>query len=260
MHCAGCASCVTFSENGITLYLFIAPNMGLLQIIFQDDHMVAINKPHGLLVHQSAIARDATEFALQMLRDQLNRRVYPVHRLDRKTGGVLLFALSKAVEKIMQQQFSENLVDKKYLAIVRGYTPGEQVIDYPLRKENGALQDAFTKYKTLARAELDVPMGSHLTSRYSLVEANPTTGRMHQLRKHFSHIFHPIICDHTHGCNKQNKLFKERWTLDTMLLHASQLSFNHPVTKMQVSIKATLQDEFLKVMEIMGWKDLTLIF
>ncbi|MDB5007924.1 MAG: pseudouridylate synthase [Mucilaginibacter sp.] len=231
--------------------------MSLLDIIFMDDYLVAINKPHGLLVHRSPIAKDADEFALQLLRDQLNRRVFPVHRLDRKTGGVLLFALSKDVEKLMQQQFSDNLVDKKYLAIVRGHTPDEQEIDYALRKENGTLQEAFTRYKTLARAELDVPLGAHPTSRYSLVEAKPETGRMHQLRKHFSHIFHPIIGDRTHGCNKQNKLFKEQWELDTMLLHASQLSFNHPVTSNKIPIEAPLQNEFLRIKKMMGWENLS---
>jgi len=153
----------------------------------------------------------------------------------------------------MQQQFQENLVSKKYLAIVRGYTPNEEDIDYPLRKENGTLQQAFTMYKTIARAELDVPLGNHPTTRYSLVQANPQTGRMHQLRKHFAHVFHPIIGDRTHGCNKQNRLFKERWGLDTMLLHASELEFVHPVTKVHVHIEAPLQQEFLRTMEIMGW-------
>jgi tRNA pseudouridine65 synthase len=232
--------------------------MPQLEIIYQDNDLIAINKPHGLLVHRSPIANDATEFALQMLRDQLDRKVFPAHRLDRKTGGVLLFALSKDAEKLMQRQFQENQVDKKYLAIVRGYTDDTGEIDYPLRKENGTLQEAFTKYKTIARAELDIPFGSHPTSRYSLVEANPETGRMHQLRKHFSHIFHPIIGDRTHGCNKQNKLFKERWELDTMLLHASQLTFDHPVTKMPVQIEAPLHAEFLRVMGIMGWGPITI--
>ena len=227
--------------------------MPSLDIIYHDDHLVAINKPHGLLVHRSPIANDVTEFALQILRDQLGQKVFPAHRLDRKTGGVLLFALSKDAEKLMQQQFQENLVVKKYLAIVRGYTDDSGEIDYPLRRENGTLQEAFTRYKTLARAELDMPFGNHPTSRYSLVEARPETGRMHQLRKHFSHIFHPIIGDRTHGCNKQNKLFKERWELDTMLLHASQISFIHPLTKTQVHIEAPLQDEFLRIMGVMGW-------
>ena len=232
--------------------------MPLLNIVFHDDDLVAINKPHGLLVHRSPIARDAEEFALQLLRGQLNRHVYPAHRLDRKTGGVLLFGLSKEVEKLMQQQFYENKVDKKYLTIVRGFTDDEGEIDYPLRKENGALQEAFTKYRTLAHAELNVPLGNHATSRYSLVEANPQTGRMHQLRKHFSHIFHPIIGDRTHGCNKQNKLFKEQWEMDTMLLHASQLSFNHPVTYIPVQIEAALQGEFVRMIKVMGWDGLHL--
>ena len=203
------------------------------------------------MVHRSAIARDAEEFALQLLRDQLNRHVFPAHRIDRKTGGVLLFALSKDVERLMQQQFQENLVAKKYLAIVRGHTPDVEEIDYPLRKENGTLQEAFTRYKTLARAELDVPLGNHATSRYSLIEAAPETGRMHQLRKHFSHIFHPIIGDRTHGCNKQNKLFKERWGSDIMYLHAAQLLFMHPVTGQPVNISAPLQQGFLSMIDTM---------
>lgn len=226
----------------------------MLEILFQDEHLVAINKPHGLLVHRSAIARDVEVFALQLLRDQIQHWVNPVHRIDRKTGGVLLFALSKDIEGLMQKQFAENKVQKKYLAIVRGFTPDSEDIDYPLRKENGTLQDAFTSYITLKRAELDIPLGNHPSSRYSLVEASPTTGRMHQLRKHFGHIFHPIIGDRPHGCNKQNKMFKERWNMDTMMLHASYQSFIHPITNKKIEIVAPLQEEFKRVMQLMGWK------
>jgi tRNA pseudouridine65 synthase len=225
----------------------------MLEILFRDEHLIAINKPHGLLVHRSSIAADVEEFALQLLRDQTGQWVNPVHRLDRKTGGVLLFAFNKQIEAAMQKQFAENLVKKKYLAIVRGYTPDQEDIDYPLRKENGTLQEAFTSYRTLKQAELNVPLGNHPTSRYSFIEAMPSTGRMHQLRKHFSHIFHPIIGDRTHGCNKQNRLFKEKWQMDTMLLHASCVTFNHPVTNEVVVIEAPLQKEFLRVMELMGW-------
>lgn len=223
-------------------------------ILFRDEHLIAINKPHGLLVHRSSIAADADEFAIQLLRDQIGMKVNPVHRIDRKTGGVLLFAFNKDVEIAMQQQFMENKVNKKYLAIVRGHTPDTEEIDYPLRKENGTLQDAFTAYTTLYRAELPVPFGAHSTSRYSLVEVIPQTGRMHQIRKHMAHVFHPIIGDRTHGCNKQNKLFTEKWEMNTMLLHASQLSFGHPVTPENVVINALLQDEFKRVMQLMGWE------
>ncbi|RQO66229.1 pseudouridylate synthase [Pedobacter sp. KBW06] len=225
----------------------------MLEIVYQDDHLIAINKPHGLLVHRSSIANDAKEFALQLLRDQVNRHVSPVHRLDRKTGGLLLFAFEKDVEIAMHQQFQNGEVQKKYLAVLRGYAPDNGEIDYPLAKENGTMQEAFTAYVTLKRAELDVAFGKHPTSRYSLVEATPTTGRMHQLRRHFAHIFYPIIGDRKHGCNKQNKFFKEEWEMTTMLLHASELIFTHPVTKEQIQLKAGVQDEFQRTMDLMGW-------
>ncbi|WP_426329674.1 pseudouridine synthase [Pedobacter sp. R-06] len=223
----------------------------MLEIIYQDENLIAINKPHGLLVHQSSIARDATEFALQLLRDQVGKHVSPVHRLDRKTSGILLFAFDKASEIAMHQQFMNTETDKKYLAILRGFTPDAMDIDYPLAKENGTMQDAFTSFRTLQRAEVAVAFGKHPTSRYSLVEATPKTGRMHQLRRHFSHILHPIIGDRTHGCNKQNKFFKDQWNMTTMLLHASELAFTHPITKEKIHLKAGLHDEFKRVMDFM---------
>ena len=223
----------------------------MLEIIYQDEHLIAINKPHGLLVHRSKIANDATEFALQLLRDQIGKHVNPVHRLDRKTSGLLLFAFTKEVEIAMQKQFQESLVEKKYLAILRGYAPDQLDIDYPLKKENGTLQEAFTSFVTLQRAEIEVPFGKHSTSRYSLVEATPTTGRMHQLRKHFAHIFHPIIGDRKHGCNKQNGFFATQFEMTTMLLHASELSFNHPVTAQRIQLKASLHEEFTRMMDLM---------
>ncbi|GAA4090544.1 pseudouridine synthase [Mucilaginibacter panaciglaebae] len=226
----------------------------MLDILYHDAFLVAVNKPHGLLVHRSTIAADASEFALQLLRDQIGVKVNPVHRLDRATGGVLLFALDKDTEIAMQQQFADNRVNKTYLAIVRGYAADAEDINYPLKKENGALQEAFTSYTTLKRAELPVPFGKHETSRYSLVEVKPSTGRMHQIRKHLSHVNHPIIGDTTHGCNKQNKLFRERWAMTTLMLHASKLSFIHPVTKSELIIEAPINEEFNKVMALMGWR------
>lgn len=225
----------------------------MLEIVYQDEYLIAINKPHGLLVHRSKIADDATEFALQMLRDQVGRHVNPTHRLDRKTGGVLLFAFDKETEISMQKQFQEGLVDKNYLAIVRGYTPAQLEIDYPLAKENGTLQDAQTSFVTLQQSEIPLEIGKHPTSRYSLVKANPKTGRMHQLRKHFAHIFHPIIGDRPHGCNKQNRYFKEHLQMNTMMLHALDLTFSHPVTNEKITIKADVQDEFKRMMTLMNF-------
>jgi len=225
----------------------------VLEIVYQDDYLIAINKPHGLLVHRSKIADDAKEFALQLLRDQVGRHVNPTHRLDRKTGGVLLFAFDKETEIAIQKQFQESLVDKNYLAIVRGYAPAEMEIDYPLAKENGTIQEAHTSFVTLQQSEIPLEIGKHPTSRYSLVKANPKTGRMHQLRKHFAHIFHPIIGDRPHGCNKQNRYFKEHLQMNTMMLHALDLTFNHPVTEEKITIKSEVQDEFKRMMALMNF-------
>lgn len=227
----------------------------MLEILYQDDDIIAINKPHGLLVHRSSIARDASEFALQLLRDQIGQTVYPAHRLDRKTSGILLFSLNKDMDKELQQLFQNQQVDKKYLAILRGHAPDEMHIDYPLKKDNGVIQEAQTDFKTIAHTEVPFPSGKFPTSRYSLVEANPTTGRMHQLRKHFAHIFHPIIGDRPHGCNKQNKFWKDHFEMDTMMLHASELTFIHPKTKTQIIIKADLQPEFKRVLAILNMEN-----
>jgi tRNA pseudouridine65 synthase len=223
----------------------------MLDILYRDEHLIAINKPHGLLVHRSPIAADASEFALQLLRDQIGQAVYPAHRLDRKTGGVLLFSLNKETDQLIQPYFAEKKIDKEYLAILRGYCLENGTIDYPLMKENGAIQDAVTHFQRLATAEIELAQGKFDTSRYSFVKANPETGRMHQLRKHFAHIFHPIIGDRPHGCNKQNKTWKEKFEMDTMLLHAASLTFNHPITKEKIEISAPLHDEFRRVLEIL---------
>lgn len=224
----------------------------MLEIIFQDEHLVAINKPHGLLVHKSYIASDASEFAVQMLRDQLGQRVFPAHRLDRKTGGVLLFALSPEMNSLLQSKFENREVQKSYLAVVRGFLPENGKIDYPLTNDRGQTQEAVTFFERLATAEIPVPHGKHETSRYSLVKLRPETGRQHQLRKHLAHIFYPIIGDRPHGCNKQNKLWLEKWEMNTMLLHAASLSFEHPVTKVKITVEAGLQSEFQRGLEILG--------
>lgn len=228
----------------------------MLPILYQDATLVAINKPHGLLVHRSPIAGDVHEFAVQILRDQLTQKVFPVHRLDRKTSGVLLFALDDATNRAMQIQFAEGNIQKSYLAIVRGYTEDSFEIDYALRRDDergiGPIQEAFTSGKTLSRTEVPIPLGKHSSSRYSLVELTPTTGRMHQLRKHMAHVFHPIIGDRPHGCNKQNRMFKERFAMNSMLLHARELTFTHPEKRQELTINAPISDEFERMLKELG--------
>ncbi len=224
-----------------------------LEIIYQDEQIVAVNKPHGLLVHRSKLANDADEFALQILRDQLGVKVYPAHRIDRKTSGILLFALNPHMERALNLLFATQAIKKEYLAIVRGFIPENGTIDYPLKKENGKLQEALTHFHLLQQTEIPVPLGKHDTSRYSLVKVTPETGRMHQIRKHLAHINYPIIGDRPHGCNKQNKLFKEKWEMDKMMLHASKMEFMHPTTKELVHIKAKLTEDFQRTLKFLSF-------
>lgn len=223
-----------------------------LEILFQDEHLVAINKPHGLLVHRSLIAKDATEYALQTVRNQLNKHVYPCHRLDRKTSGVLLFALNDMLHKQVTEIFRERQINKKYLAIVRGFTNDKGTIDYALKSEKGNLQEAITHYVTKDRYEIPLASGKHNSSRYSLLDVTLDTGRMHQIRRHLAHIFHPIIGDRPHGCNKQNKLWKEHFGMTTMMLHAESLSFVHPVTTKPLIISAKTSDQFNLTLSLLG--------
>ncbi|NCA85102.1 MAG: pseudouridylate synthase [Clostridia bacterium] len=221
--------------------------------IYQDAYLAAINKPHGLLVHRTGIAGDATEFAVQLLRDMLGRHVYPVHRLDRKTSGVLIFALDAETNGRMQQLFAERQIHKKYLAIVRGYTADQGTIDYPLVDERGASREALTHYTTLAHGEIEIPGQRFATSRYSLVEVNPITGRTHQIRRHFAHILHPIIGDRPHGCNKQNRLFKSYFRMNTMLLCCIGMSFRHPATAEYLTVTAPVSAEFGRMASALGF-------
>lgn len=219
----------------------------MLQILCDHLDFVAINKPHDLLVHRTSIAKDVQECALQLLRDQLGHPVYPVHRLDRKTGGVLLFGKSRKALTLISNQFQSQSVQKSYLAIVRGFTDPKGIIDYPLKNESGKIQEAITHYWTLAKTELNYPSAHYMTSRYSLVHLLPHTGRMHQLRKHMAHILHPIVADRPYGCNKQNKIFKEKFGMTTMLLHASKLTFAWEGAK--IEIYANLQAEFKRMLD-----------
>lgn len=228
--------------------------MSLLTILYEDDWIVAISKPAGMLVHRTKIARDAEEFALQKLRDQIGQKVYPVHRLDRKTSGVLLFAKSSSMVSALQEQWQSGELQKQYIAIVRGHFPNFKDLDHPLIREDGKLQDARTLFHCLEQIEIDWPNHRYQTSRYSLIQAFLKTGRMHQIRKHCNHLRHPVIGDRPHGCNKQNALFLEKMNLKKMLLHAHRIVFKHPVTSEYIEMVATMPEHFIDVMESLNFQ------
>ncbi|OYY93246.1 MAG: pseudouridylate synthase [Hydrogenophilales bacterium 28-61-23] len=233
-----------------------------LPIVYRDDWLIAIDKPAGLLVHRSALDRHETRFALQMLRDQIGQPVYPAHRLDKGTSGVLLFALDRDVGRALSGQFERGEVDKRYLAVVRGHPLEAGEIDHPLPRMAdeyagiaglGAAQPAVTRYRRLATVELPHAVDRYPTSRYALLELQPLTGRWHQLRRHLKHISHPIIGDATHGKGRHNRLFQDLFGCHRLLLAATEMRLTHPVSGRDLQLHAVLADDFAGVIERLGW-------
>lgn len=230
----------------------------ILPILYQDDHYIAINKPPALLVHRTGIDARETRFAMQLLRDQIGQRVFPVHRLDKPTSGLLLFALDEIALVEMKRLFEERQVAKRYQAITRGFAPDDGAIEHPLRKllergpkaKSDEAQEAITQFQTLSRIELPFPSGRYETTRYSHVELFPQTGRRHQLRRHMSHIDCPIIGDTKHGDSRQNKAFLDRFGFCRLFLHATQLSFEQPITRKAIRIDAPLWPDFKNALEV----------
>jgi len=226
-----------------------------LEILYQDEYLVAINKPSGLLVHKSMIDRHEIYFAMKMLRDQIGQWVYPIHRLDKPTSGVLLFALDKESAKLMSEQFAKHSMQKIYLCVVRGYTDEKGFIDHALSikldkiadkdvKADKEPQEAITEYETLSHVELDEAVGKYNKTRYSLVKVMPKTGRKHQIRRHMKHISHHILGDTKYGRGEHNKFIRKKYDCHRPLLHALSLHVEHPYTKKLLIIEADLDEVF----------------
>lgn len=227
-----------------------------LPILHRDPWLVAVAKPPGLAVHRSEQVRDRAP-ALQQLRDQLGCWVYPVHRLDRGTSGVLVFALDPDTARAMGEALTQREVDKRYLAVVRGWTPEHSDIDYALQEHpDGPAQPAHTTLRRLGTVTLPIAVGRYPEARYSLVELRPHTGRTHQLRKHMAHLRHPIVGDVRHGEGRHNRLFRARFGAARMLLHAHAMSLTHPVTDEPLRLHAPLDEELAGMLGTLGWGEL----
>ncbi|WP_394127112.1 tRNA pseudouridine(65) synthase TruC [Vibrio hepatarius] len=237
----------------------------MLEIVFQDEYFVAVNKPAGMLVHRSWLDKHETQFVMQTLRDQIGQHVFPLHRLDRPTSGVLIFALSSEVASQVMPMFANHEMEKTYHAIVRGWIEESGRLDYALKVELDKIadkhasqdkeaQDAITDYWPLAKVEVPHSTGKFPTTRYCLMEMKPLTGRKHQLRRHMAHLRHPIVGDTTHGDGKHNKLYREVYDSHRLLLHASSLEFVHPFTNEKVLIKAGVDETWQKLCAEFGWQ------
>lgn len=237
-----------------------------LEILYQDEYLVIVNKPAGLLVHRSIIDRHETRFALQIVRDQIGQHVYPVHRLDKPTAGVLIFALSSDSARKMSQLIEEHKLEKRYLAVVRGFAPEAVKINHALKEKLDKISDkkaqlhkppqqAETHCKKLYQVELTQAVGKYLTARYSLMLLQPITGRKHQLRRHMSHIRHPILGDVNHGDNKHNRFARESCNFRGLALWSHQIRFEHPVTQQEIKLVANMDERFFELWRQWGVSD-----
>ncbi|EOL8946509.1 tRNA pseudouridine(65) synthase TruC [Cronobacter dublinensis] len=236
-----------------------------LEILWQDEWLVAVNKPSGWLVHRSWLDRDEKVVVMQTVRDQIGQHVFTAHRLDRPTSGVLLMGLSSEVGRLLSQQFEHHQIQKRYHAIVRGWLTDSAVLDYPLVEELDKIADKFarqdkeaqpavTHYRGLATTTQPVAVGRYDSVRYSLVEMLPQTGRKHQLRRHMAHLRHPIIGDSKHGDLRQNRAAAEHFGCNRLMLHASELALTHPVTSEPLVIRAGLDDVWRQALAHFGWQ------
>lgn len=220
-----------------------------MHVLYQDDFMIAVEKPSGFHVHppeQDDYPVPRSKICLYVLKEQLGRWLFPVHRLDVSTSGVLLFAFNSETARRLCQQFSEQSVQKTYWAVVRGWTPPEALVEIPLESDSsGQLVAAQTRYKRLAKMEIPKAVGKRFkTARYSWLEVKPHSGRYHQIRRHMNRLSHPIVGDGTHGDSHHNRFFREEFGIEGLCLHALHIELRHPQTNEVLSIHSPPREKW----------------
>ncbi len=225
-----------------------------IPVLYLDDQLAVVDKPAGLMVHDSGLARGEDQFLADLLREQLGRPIFLIHRLDRATSGCLLVAFDRDTASRLGQVFMSREVVKDYLAVCRGWPEDRFTIDHALDGGPGkpAKKPALTDFVRLGTGELDVPSGGFETSRYALLRCRPQTGRFRQIRRHLKHAFHHLIGDTSHGEGRHNRAFRMRG-VHRMLLHARRLAFLHPHTGVRIEALAPLDAEFIKALDLFGW-------
>ena len=225
-------------------------------ILYEDDFMIAVSKPNNMLVHHSHMAiNNADEQTLVgLLKETLDKQVFPVHRLDRKTSGIVLCAKQKEFVADFQALFASNQIQKMYYGIVRGFSPESGVIDSPVKgRDANVHKEALTHYETLAMVTLPIAVQPFPESRYSLIKLLPKTGRMHQLRIHMNKISHPLIGDPKYGDRFHNRMFQAEFDMHNLFLHATSLSFQHPYLKKKISIECPFPKDWLMISKRFNW-------
>ena len=227
-----------------------------LMVLYADDRLAVVNKPAGLMVHDSALARGETDFAADRLRAQFDRPIFLVHRLDRATSGCLLLAFDRETAsqlgKMMMSHAAEKAAfEKDYFAICRGWPEESFVVDHPLDGGPGkpSKKSALTRFTRLATTELELPSTGFTTSRYALLRAQPESGRFRQIRRHLKHVSHHLIGDSSHGDGRHNRTFR-LLGVHRMLLHAQRLAFVHPFSGDQLVAVAPVDAEFERALQL----------
>ncbi|ANW95773.1 pseudouridine synthase [Wenyingzhuangia fucanilytica] len=226
----------------------------MLKILFQDDYILAVHKPNNILVHHSVMANNQLEekSLVQLLNDELGAKFYPIHRLDRKTSGIILFAKEKEFVKSFQNLFINNQIQKTYYGLVRGFIPEEGKIDSPVKgRDANVHKEALTYYKRIKTFEVPIKVGPYDVSRYSLVELEPKTGRLHQLRIHMNKISHPLIGDPKYGDRFHNRMFEEKFNNQAMFLHAKTLAFTNPFTNENHLLETDFPENWKRVINLL---------
>jgi tRNA pseudouridine65 synthase len=225
-----------------------------LQVLHADDALAVVDKPAGLMVHDSALARGETDFAADRLREQFGKAIFLVHRLDRATSGCLLLAFDRETASALGKTLMSGEVAKDYWAVCRGW-PAEQsfLVDHPLDGGPGKplKKPAQTRFEVLATCELPLPASGFETSRYALLRASPLTGRFRQIRRHLKHLSHHLVGDSSHGDGRHNRNFR-MLGIYRMLLHARRLAFVHPHTGAGIEAFAPPDAEFAKALALFG--------
>ena len=226
-----------------------------LPVLYQDPWLAVVDKPAGLMVHDSVLAAGETDFAADRLRAQFDRPIHLVHRLDRATSGCLLLAFDRDAASILGKAVMAQQLEKHYLAVCRGWPEPDFEIDHALDGGPGKPQKkpARTHFRRLATGELPVPSAGFETSRYALLECEPLTGRFRQIRRHLKHASHHLIGDTSHGDGRHNRQFRLRG-VPRMLLHAWRLGFPHPCDGREMRVEAPLDAGFARALALFGWR------
>lgn len=227
-----------------------------LEIIHLDEHLVAVNKPAGIAVHRSRLVGADEDYLIDRLREQVDGRLHAVHRLDRATSGVLLVARSQDAAADLGRQLMAREVDKRYLAVVRGWPAEQGEIDYPLSGSSlrGEAKPALTRWRRLATVEVPIASGRYPQQRYALLEVSPETGRYRQIRRHFHHVSHHLLGDTSHGRGDHNRLLRQYFGVHRLLLHASRLAVTHPATRQPLLLEAALDPAWERLLKAFGWE------